>query len=47
MSVEERKIKVDFIKMMFKEKVSDNELQTDNQIEKIYKEAYSYSEWGL
>lgn len=47
MTKDEREIKVNFIKMMFKEKVSDHELQTDEQIETIYREAYSYSEWGL
>lgn len=45
MSKNERAIKVNFIKQIFK--ISDHELQTDEQIEQIYTEAYSCSEWGL
>lgn len=47
MDKEEREIKLNFIKSVFRDKVGDHELQTDEQIETIYKEAYSYSEWGL
>jgi hypothetical protein len=44
---EERENMVNFIKRTFADNVKDSELQTDEQIEKLYKEAYSYSEWGL
>lgn len=44
---EERENMINFIKRTFKENVKDSELQTDEQIEKLHKEAYSYSEWGL
>ena len=44
---EERKNMIDFIKRTFKGNVSDSELQTDEQIEKIYKEAINHSDWGL
>ena len=44
---EERKNMIDFIKRTFKENVKDSEMQTDEQIEKLYNEAHNYSDWGL
>lgn len=45
-TISERNFMIDFIKKTFKE-VAENELETDEQIEKLYKEASNYSDWGL
>lgn len=44
---EERRNMIDFIKREFGNNVKEHEMRTDDQIEKLYKEAYSHSEWGL
>lgn len=48
MTEEQRKYKREFIKRQFKDKVTDEELDgSDEQLEQLYKEAESYSDWGL
>lgn len=47
MSKQERDKMIDFIKRTFGKNVKDSELQTDEQIKKLYKEALNYSDWGL
>lgn len=44
---QDRENMIDFIKRTFGKKVSDSELQTDEQIQKVYQEALNYSDWGL
>lgn len=46
-SAEERSNMKDFIKRTFKGNVKDTEMETDEQLEKLYNEAHNYSDWGL
>jgi hypothetical protein len=47
MNNQERQNMIDFIKRTFGENVDDSELQTDEQVQKVYQEALNYSDWGL
>lgn len=46
-TTEERSNMKEFIKRTFKDNVKDSEMETDDQIEKLYNEAHNYSDWGL
>lgn len=48
MTEEQRKWMRDFIKSQFGDNVTEEELNgSDEQLEKLHREAYSYSEWGI